>query len=141
MGPNQVDAVLREVVIEPVAVIGSIADEILGLGLQHGEVETELHERDLKMIGRVRTDGERQPVPIRNRENLHALPAVREAHLVPAALRGGKGRINETLPFIDPAFVAQRVRQLGQDVPQYLVLTPLLKSPMDGFVIRITLRE
>ena len=141
MGRDQVDAVLLKVVIEPIAIIGSIADEMLGLGLQHVDVETELHERDLMMSGRVRTDREPQPVPIHNRENLHALPAFREVPLVPAALRGGKGRIDETLSFIDPAFIAQRVRQLGQDVPQHLALTPLLKSPMDGFVIRITLRE
>jgi len=35
MGRNQIHAVLLEVVIQPIAVIGTVADEMLGLGLQH----------------------------------------------------------------------------------------------------------
>ena len=43
MRGNHVHPVLREVRIEPVTVIRPIANEVLGLGLQHVEVETELH--------------------------------------------------------------------------------------------------
>ena len=54
---NHVDPVVLEVVIEPVAIVGPIADEMFGLGLQHVEVETELDQRDFMMIGRVGTHG------------------------------------------------------------------------------------
>lgn len=37
---DQVHGVWLEVVVEPVAILGAIADEIFGLGLQHLEVET-----------------------------------------------------------------------------------------------------
>src|SRR6185312_6219027 len=46
MGRNHVDALLLEVVIEAVAVIGSIANEILGSRLQHVEVETKLDQAE-----------------------------------------------------------------------------------------------
>ena len=40
---NHVHAVLLEVSIEPIAGTGTIANQVLGLGLQHVEVETELY--------------------------------------------------------------------------------------------------
>ena len=42
MGGNQVHPVLFQIVIEPIAVVRPITDEMLGFGLQHVEVETEL---------------------------------------------------------------------------------------------------
>ena len=47
MRGNHVHPVLLEVVIEPITVIRAIANEMFGLGLQHVEVETELHQGDL----------------------------------------------------------------------------------------------
>lgn len=41
---NEVDTVLLKVVIESVAVIGAIVDEMLMFSLQPVEVETELHQ-------------------------------------------------------------------------------------------------
>ena len=76
---DHVDAVLLEILIEPIAVIGAIANEILRLGLQHVEVETELHQGDFMMICRVRTDREWQPMPINNCQDFHAFAAFGEA--------------------------------------------------------------
>jgi len=141
MGCNHVDAVVLEVVIEAIAVIGSVANEMLGVRLQHLEVETELDHGDFMMIGRMRTGGEGEPVPIDNRQNLHVLPAFREADGLAAALGGGERGIDETLPFVEHPVVAQGVRQLGQHLAQDLLLTPLLEATMDLFVIRIALRQ
>ena len=104
MRGNHVHPVLLEVLIEPITVIRPIANEMLGLGLQHVEVETELHQRDLMMIGRMRTDRERQSMSIHNRQDLHALAAFGEVHRVAAALGRGKRRIDEALAFVDRAF-------------------------------------
>jgi hypothetical protein len=41
---------------------------MLWLRLQQVEVETQLHQRHLMMIGRVGAHRERQPMPIHNRE-------------------------------------------------------------------------
>ena len=78
---------------------------------------------------------------IHNRQNLHALAAFRKADRIAPALRGGKGGIDEALAFVDRAFIPQRIGQLGEDLVQHFPLTPLLEPPMDGFVIRIALRE
>ena len=51
MGRDQVHPVLCKVVIEAIAVIRPIANERLRLRLQHVEVESELDQRDLMMIG------------------------------------------------------------------------------------------
>lgn len=61
MRGNEVHAILLEVVIEPIAVIGPIADEMLRLGLQHVEVEGQLDQGDFVMVGCMRTDGEGSP--------------------------------------------------------------------------------
>jgi hypothetical protein len=141
MGRNTVDAILLEVVIEAIAVIRPIANEMLGFRLQHVEVETELDQGHFMMIRRMPTDGEGESVPIHTRKNLHAFPAFREAHVVPAALRGRKGGIDETLALVNRAFVPQRIGQLREDLPQHLLLTPLLESAMHRLVVGIALRQ
>jgi hypothetical protein len=78
---------------------------------------------------------------IDNRENLHTLAAFRKADRFAAALRRGKCRINETFPLVDGPFVAQRIGQLHEDFAQHPLLTLLLKSPMDRFVVGIALRQ
>ncbi len=129
------------VVIESIAVIRAITDEMLRLGLQHGEVETELDPRDFMMIGRMRTHGERESLSIHNREDLHAFPTLRESDRLAATLRRGTCRINDTLPRVDGPFVAQRIRQLREDLTQHLALAPLLEPTRNGFVIRIARRQ
>ncbi len=74
---NQVHTVLLEVVIESIAVIGPIADEMLEFGLEHVEIKTGLDQGDFMMSRRVRTDGEGEPVSIHNRANLQALTLYR----------------------------------------------------------------
>ena len=52
-----------------------------------------------------------------------------------------KRRVDEALALVDGAFLVQRIGQLSEDVSQDLPLTPLLKAPMNGFVVRITLGQ
>ena len=137
MRGNQVHPVLFEVFIQSVTIIGAGPNEMLRLGLQHVEVETELDQGDFMMIRRMRTDGERESMSIHNRENLHALAAFREAARLAAALGGGKCGLDEALAFVDHPVVAQGIGQLRE----HLALTPLLESPMDRFVVGIALRQ
>ena len=78
---------------------------------------------------------------IYNRENLHAPAAFREPHGLAPTFGRGKCRVDETLAFIDGSFVAQCGGQVGQHLPQNLLLTPLLEPTMDRFIIRIALRQ
>src|SRR5689334_6238872 len=124
---NHIDPVLLEGIIEAVTVIGPVPDEMFRLGLQHVEVETELDQGDFMMIRRMRTDGERESMAIHNRENLHALAALRETDRLAPAFGRGKGRIDEALPFVDHPFIAQRIGQLRKNLAQDFLLTPLLE--------------
>lgn len=80
-------------------------------------------------------------MPIHNRQDFHALPALGEAYSLAAALGRRKRGIAEALAFVDRPFVAQGIGQLRKDVPQHLPLTPLLEAAMDGFVVGITRRQ
>lgn len=95
------------------------------LGLQHGEVETQLHQRDLMMMGRVRTGREGQPMAIHNREDFDAFAALREPHRVAAALGGRKCRVDEAFSLVDRAVFAQGIPQLRENVAQDFAFAPL----------------
>src|SRR5579885_1509855 len=138
---DQVHAVLLEIVIEPVAIVGAIADKMFGLGLQHVEVETQLHQRDLMMIGRMRTDREGQPMTIHNGQDFHPLAAFREAHGVAPAFGCGKRGIDEALALVNGSFVSQRIGEVLENLPQHFSFTPLLKATMDRLVVGIALRQ
>ena len=141
VGGNHVHPVLLEVVIQPIAVIRAIANEMFGLGLQHVKVETELHQRDFMMIGRVCAYRERQPMTIHNRKDLHAFAPAGRADALAAALGRGKRRVDETLTLVDGPFLAQRIRQLRENLAQHFALAPLLKPAMHRFVVGIALRQ
>lgn len=93
------------------------------------------------MIRRMSAHGEGQSVPIHNRQDFHALVAFRESDGLAATLVRRTRGIDETLPFVEHPFVAQRVRHLGEDFSQHLLLTPLLEATMHRFVIRIALGQ
>lgn len=78
MGRDHVDAVLLEAVIEPIAVLRAIAiaNEMLGFRLEHGEVETELHQGDFMMIRGVCPERKRHPMAVHNRPVLSGFTAV-----------------------------------------------------------------
>jgi len=141
MRRDQVHTVVMEVGIEAIAIIRPIPDEMLELGLEHVEVETELHQGDFMMIRRMGAHGEGQSVPIHNRQDFHALAALCESDGLAAALGRRKRGIDETLAFIQGPFVTQRVGQLGENLAQDLSLTPLLESAMHRLVVGIALRE
>src|ERR1700738_1964504 len=61
MRRNHLNAVVSQLLVQRIAVIGAIADQILRLGFDHVEVEAELHQADFVMVRCVRADRERQP--------------------------------------------------------------------------------
>ncbi len=141
MRRDHIHTVLLEVIIELIAGIRAIADQVLGLGFQHVEVKTELHQGDLMMIGRMRAHRQRQPMTIHNREDLHASAPAGRADIVAAALGRGKRGIDEALAFVDRAFFAQRIGQLRENLAQHLAFAPLLKPAMHRFVVGIALGQ
>lgn len=126
---DHVHAGWLQIIIDPVAVIGAIANEEFRLGLQHVEIKTQLHQCHIMMIGRMRAHRKRQPMANHNCENLDTFATAGIANPV-AAFGRGKRRIDEVLTFIERAFLAQ-----------HLALVPLLKSTMHRFVVGVALRQ
>src|SRR5260370_34194337 len=60
MRRDHLDAFLAQLLIEWIAVVGAIADQILRLGLDHVEVEAQLYQPNFVVIGGMRADRERQ---------------------------------------------------------------------------------
>src|SRR5438477_5646390 len=60
MRRDHLDAVLAQLLIEWIAVVGAIADQILRLGLDHVEVEAQLYQPNFVVIGGMRADRKRQ---------------------------------------------------------------------------------
>lgn len=141
MGRKHVDAILCEVVIEPITVVGPIPNGILGFGLQHVAVETELNQLDLMMIGRMRAHREREPMPIHKREDFDAFAPAGFPDVIASALGRGKRRIDESLALVNRSSLPERIRRLCENRAQHLSFAPLLKPTMDRLVVGTALRE
>src|SRR5215471_7733042 len=100
MRRDHLDAVLAQLLIEWIAVVGAIADQILRLGLDHVEVEAQLYQPNFVVIGGMRADRERQSMTIHDRHDFHAFPALRRSDPNPATLRHHERRIDEAFRFV-----------------------------------------
>src|SRR5262249_53440897 len=89
----------------------------------------------------MRADRERQSMTIHDCHDFHAFPALRQSDPNPATLRHHERRIDEAFRFIQGAFVAKLVGYIHQHSPQNFIAAPGLKAPMNGFVVRIALRQ
>ena len=83
---DHLGALLAQLCIQFVAVVRASANQTLHLRLDHVEVERQLDQRDLVVIGRMRRDRARQAVPIADRHDFHALSAPRRSNLFGSAL-------------------------------------------------------
>src|SRR5437762_4516850 len=95
MRRDHLDAVLAQLLIEWIAVVGAIADQIFRLGLDHVEVEAQLYQPNFVVIGGMRADRERQSMTIHDCHDFHAFPALRRSDPRPATLRHHERRIDE----------------------------------------------
>jgi hypothetical protein len=75
-----------------IAVVRFVADELLGFGLDHVEVEGQLYERDPEMIGGVGCDRKRQAVAINDSMIFTPFPRFVGPMLSPPPLAGGTSR-------------------------------------------------
>src|SRR6516165_5445833 len=98
---DQLDPVSSQFIVERVAVVGAITDQIFWLGFNHVEVEAQLHQANFMMIGGVRAYRKRQSMTIDNRHDFHAFSALRCAHFCPTAFSHYECRIDEAFFFIE----------------------------------------
>src|SRR6202158_1188103 len=141
MWSNHLDALLSKLHVERIAVVGAITDQIVRLGFDHVEVEAQLHECDLMVVGRVRADRQRQTMPINDRHDFHAFSALGLADLIATACGRGKRRIDEALRFVHRSLIAKRVGQISQYGAQHFVSALVLKATMYRLIVGITLRQ
>jgi hypothetical protein len=50
---DHLDAVSAQLLVQGIAVVGAVTDQILRLGFDHAEVEAQLHPADFVMVGRM----------------------------------------------------------------------------------------
>src|SRR5580704_2681852 len=86
MRRDHLDAISAQFVVQRIAVVSAIANQVLWLGFDHVEVEAELHQADFVMVRRMRADRKRQSMAINNRHDFHAFSALRGSDLRAAAL-------------------------------------------------------
>src|SRR6266705_2750386 len=141
MWRDHLDAISAQFVVQRIAVVSAITNQVLRLGFDHVEVEAELHQADFVMVCRMRADRKRQSMAIDNRHDFHAFSALRGSDLRAAALGHNEGRVNEAFFFVQYASVAKVVSNIRQYPAQSLVATPSLKAPVHSFVVRIALRQ
>ena len=56
---DHLDAILAQLLIQRIAIVGAISNQIFRLGFDHVEVEAQLHQADLMVVGGVRADRKR----------------------------------------------------------------------------------
>jgi hypothetical protein len=78
---------------------------------------------------------------LHNRENLAPCATAGFPNSVAAALGRGNGRIDEALALVERTFLAQRIRQLRENLAQDLALAPLLKPAMHRVVVGVALGQ
>ena len=64
--------VILQVIIETVAVVGSVTDQFLRLCFDHVEVKGQLDERNCMVIRSMRGDGKRQAIAVHDTHDFHA---------------------------------------------------------------------
>ena len=79
---DHLNALVPQLLIELVAVVGAIANEILRLRFDHVELETQLHQGDLMVVRRMGTDRQRQSVTSNNFHDFYALAALGRSNLI-----------------------------------------------------------
>jgi hypothetical protein len=71
---DHLDPLSAQFLLEWVAVVGAITDQIFWLGLNRVEVEAQLHQANFMMIGSVRAYRKRQSMAIDSRHDFCAFP-------------------------------------------------------------------
>jgi hypothetical protein len=84
---NHFDPISAQLLVERIAVVRAITDQVLRLGLDHVEVETQLYQTDFMMVGSMRAYRKRQSMAINYRHDFHAFSALRCTNLCPTAFR------------------------------------------------------
>jgi len=138
---DHLHALRTQLLIERIAVVRFIADQVLRLCLDHVEVKGQLHERDFMMVRGVRSHRQRQAVTIDNRHDFHAFSASRRSNLIPTALGRGKRGIDVALGLVQLPLIAKSIGQIRERRANHFVLPPLLKAPVHCLLVRVGLRK
>ena len=141
MWRNHLDSFFAQLPIQFIAIMRFVADQLFGLRLDHVEIEGQLNQSQLMMIGGVSADSQRKSMPVNDSHDLHALATLRFPHVGPTALGGRERRVDKAFGLIYPSVFPQIIGQCAQQFAKHLLSAPLLKAPMHGFVIGITLRQ
>ena len=123
---DHLDAVSTQLLIQRIAVVGAISNQIFGLGFDHVEIGAQLNQAYFVIIRCMRTDRERQTMTIYNRHDFQAFSSFRRADVRATALRHCNGRVDKALFFVQHATRAKFVGDVSQHSAQNKV--PIQRS-------------
>jgi len=132
---------LTQFLIQLVAVVRAITNQVLGFRLDHAVIEAQLHQGNFMVIRRVRADRRRQSMTINNCHDFHILAMLRRTDLVVTTLYRGKGGVAKGFRFVTRTFIPQCVGKIGQCSTQHFAAAPVLKAAMQRFVVRVALGQ
>lgn len=137
MRRNHLGALLLQVLVEFIAAVGAITNQVLRRRLDHIKVKTQLNQDNLMVIRGMGADREGQSLTVDNRQNFHAFPAFGRPDLAPALLRRGKVSIDKAFRHIHRRVVAQGIGQVDEDAAQPLTAALVLNPAMHRFVVLV----
>ena len=117
---DHLDAVSSQLLIQRIAVIGAISNQIFRLGFDHVEIEAQLNQAYFVVVRCMRTDRERQTMTIHNRRDFQAFSSFRRANVRATALGHCKGRVDKAFFFVQHATRAKFVGDVRQNSAQNL---------------------
>jgi hypothetical protein len=94
------NAAVLQIVIETIAVVGSIADQFLRFCFDHIEIKSQLNERDLAVIRSISGNGQRQAVAVQDTHDFHVFSALCQAEFFSSTICWRQGRIDKAPSFI-----------------------------------------
>lgn len=103
MRGSHLDAVVHQIVVQRITVMRVAAGQVLRLGFNHVDVETQLHQLHFMMVRSVRADRQWQPLAIHNRHDFYIFAALGRGDFLFAAFGLGKRHVDEALRFFQVA--------------------------------------
>ena len=138
---NQFHATARQFRVQPVRLVGVVADETRRELADKSLRECGVNQSDFMLRATLDVDGNRAAVPIGDRHDLRPLPAFRLAHARASPLGGREAAIDERFLHIQIALVVKGLGEKLKEGPQHAVADPPLKPPVAGLMRRIAGRQ
>lgn len=125
---DHLDALLGQVVVEQVAVVGLVADDALGVPGGEHEVKEALHQPGFVGAGAARGHRDGQAAGVHEHHDFHAFSGLGDAEAVAAAAGLAEGRVDEALVEAVAAALLEERPRVAHDALEDALARPALEE-------------